>query len=61
MLPLMLATRMMLPPFPKRSIWRPAACAVNRTPFTFMFNTCVNPNMRHVSKYAIRREMEKDG
>ena len=40
MLPLMLATRTMLPPFPKRAIWRPAACAVNSTPFTFTSITC---------------------
>lgn len=38
--PLMLAMRTMLPPFPKRAICRPAACAVNRTPFTFTSITC---------------------
>ena len=37
--PLMLAMRMMLPPFPNRAIWRPAACAVYNTPFVFTFIT----------------------
>ena len=40
-LPLMLATRTILPPFPNRAIWRPAACAVNSTPFTLTSMTCV--------------------
>ena len=38
--PLMLAMRTMLPPFPKRAIWRPAAWAVKRTPLTFTSMTC---------------------
>ena len=57
MLPLMLATRMILPPFPKRSIWRPAACAVNRTPLTFILNTCASANTRRVSARSEQRRM----
>ena len=36
----MLAMRMMLPPFPNRTICRPAACEVNREPQAFTSITC---------------------
>lgn len=38
--PALLAMRTMLPPFPKRTICRPAACAVNITPLTLTSITC---------------------
>lgn len=37
--------RTMLPPFPKRSICCPAACAVNSTPFTLTSRTCNTLNI----------------
>ena len=40
MWPATLAIKMMLPPVPSLSIWRPAACAVNSTPLRLISMTC---------------------
>ena len=55
----MLAIRMMLPPFPNRSICWPAAWAVKSAPFTFTSKTCGDGRTDNFSS-ARRRDTQHE-